>query len=323
MFTRGQAIDFIQSLYGTGTLSNQGLNISVVCPICSSNKTNIVTKRKLVIRTDNLMCHCWVCNYKARNLVNLIKRFHSARLREYIDGFADVKCLNDNSCKVILLEKKLELPRGWRSMISNPRQAYYKYLQDRADPGTDMADFVYYWKFGRSLEDQGLANRIIMPSFDENGELNYYTARTIIDTKPKYINATVTREDVIFNEINIDWKQPLTIVEGPFDLIKCNWNATCLLGSNLTSDYKLFLKLLHHKTTVNLALDPDVSEKMLKIAASLHEYDIPVNIVTLPSGFSDVGEMTQSQFTKVLGTAKPYSRGLSLRTKIAGLLKNI
>ena len=33
-----------------------------------------------------------------------------------------------------------------------------------------------------------------------------------------------------------DWKKELTLVEGPFDLFKCDTNATCLLGSHFTEE---------------------------------------------------------------------------------------
>jgi DNA primase len=180
---------------------------------------------------------------------------------------------------------------------------------------------LWYWKFGIAIEDRAFVNRVIMPSFSIEGDLNYFTGRTYADVNPKYLNPNVHREDVIFNEININWNEPLTIVEGPFDLIKCNSNATCLLGSDLTTDYKLFLMLAKHKTPVILALDPDAKDKVLKIADMLSEYDISVSIMDIPAPYKDVGELTQSQFNSLLGNVTPFSKDYLLRAKISKLLK--
>lgn len=62
-FTQGQAITFIEKVFGEGRPSNGGKNISVVCPMCKSVKGDTYSKQKLVIRTDNFWVHCWAkCN---------------------------------------------------------------------------------------------------------------------------------------------------------------------------------------------------------------------------------------------------------------------
>ncbi|NIT99670.1 MAG: toprim domain-containing protein, partial [Nitrosopumilaceae archaeon] len=67
-----------------------------------------------------------------------------------------------------------------------------------------------------------------------------------------------------------------TIVEGVFDLFKCNDNATTILGSTLDTDYKLFEKIVVYNTPILLAFDNDKTgqRKAMKIAAKLREYDI-------------------------------------------------
>ena len=50
--------------------------------------------------------------------------------------------------------------------------------------------------------------------------------------------------------LNIDWNRELSIVEGPLDLLKTNDNATCLLGSALNEDFKLFQKIVDNKTDI-------------------------------------------------------------------------
>ena len=62
MPSQGEVIEFIERAFGPGSLSNGGLNISVVCPVCAELKDNL-QKRKLVIRTDDFLTHCWVVDH--------------------------------------------------------------------------------------------------------------------------------------------------------------------------------------------------------------------------------------------------------------------
>ena len=160
---------------------------------------------------------------------------------------------------------------------------------------------------------------MILPSFDAEGKLNYYVARSIFkDNKFKYINAKVPKKNVIFNEINIDWNQELTLVEGPFDLIKSNDNSTCLLGCSLKEDQLLFKKIVKNNTDVCLALDPDVSDKAYKIAELLLSYGINVRILDC-TGYDDVGEMEDSIFRERLSLAKKYARDDKLLNLISSI----
>lgn len=331
MYTRGQAIEFIEKVFGSGTLSNQGANISVTCPICSQQKGGFYNKRKLAIRTDNFLLHCWSCGYKSRNLIDLIKRFHSGYFTEYLNRFVGVQQIyvinNIQSAK----EPDFKLPNGFH-LLALPNtditlevtyRAAINYVAKRF--GFNEKDFdssnLWYWKFGISLEDRAFVNRVIMPSFTANGELNYFTGRSFTDVNPKYLNPHVQREDIIFNEININWNEPLTIVEGPFDLIKCNSNATCLLGSELTTEYKLFLMIVKHKTPVILALDPDAKDNVLKIAELLSEFDVQVSLLDIPKPYKDVGDLTKTEFNSLLQAVTPFSKDYLLRAKISRILK--
>lgn len=331
MYTRGQAIEFIEKVFGTGSLSNQGANISVACPICVQQKGISHNKRKLVIRTDNFLLHCWSCGYKSRNLLDLIRKVHPGYYTEYLKRFVGTEQLRINDLNGKIAEPEFKLPNGFHLLalpneditLEVTHRAAISYIAKRFDLKTDQLDpsHLWYWKFGISLEDRAFVNRVIMPSFSSDGELNYFTGRAFVDLNPKYINPNVHREDVIFNEININWNEPLTIVEGPFDLIKCNTNATCLLGSDLTTEYKLFLMIIKHKTPIILALDPDANDKALKIAELLSEFDVSVSLMNIPKPYKDVGELTQTQFNSLLGSVIPFTKDYLLRAKISRILK--
>ena len=177
------------------------------------------------------------------------------------------------------------------------------------------ASKMWYFKLG-AVSSGGCRRRVIVPSFDAEGYLNYYTARSIDETNRKYINPKVSRSEIVFNEINVDWSSELTIVEGPFDLFKCNQNSTCLLGSTLNETHKLFKMIVSNLTPVLLALDKDAESKTQKIASLLASYDVPVRIMDT-SGFDDVGEMTNEQFKERSISAPSWSSNDRLRSLIS------
>ena len=161
--------------------------------------------------------------------------------------------------------------------------------------------------------------RVIFPSLDKNGELNYWVARAIdSDRKLKYMNSKAAKKAVIFNEIDIDFKKRLTLVEGPFDLIKCDDNATCLLGSAVGSSYALFQECARNKTSILLALDADMPQKIQKIASSFYKAGCDVEVLPLGK-FSDVGEMTQQEFLEQKKLAEIWNPMDSLIQKISSI----
>ena len=111
-----------------------------------------------------------------------------------------------------------------------------KYLKSRGLTKEDILRYnIGYCETGK------YRNRIIIPSYDESNELNYFIGRSYLSkTKRKYMNPEAQKEIIIFNEYLVDWTKPIYIVEGAFDSIFIP-NSIPLLGKFM-SDY-LFEKL--------------------------------------------------------------------------------
>ena len=251
-------------------------------------------------------------NQKYQNL----KRY----LRKKIQTQIFINLFGEKDLDLFEEEQRVELPKDFRLLSSNFDSNHpdirdvFKYTIKR---GINKHKLLLL-RLGVSL-DNDFIRWLIIPSFNDNGDINFYTARRIdVDSSSpiKYKNASVSKKDIIFNELFIDWSIPLTLVEGPLDLLKTNDNATCLLGSSLTYDMKLFRKIVENKTEINLALDKDVYFKTLKIAKLLSEYDVKVNILDTRLA-NDVGDMTHSQFEECLSNAKEYKQNDFLLTKIS------
>lgn len=327
MHTPEQTLLFIERAFGTGRISGNRQDISVVCPICLSKKNETYNKKKLVIRISDNLSHCWVCDYKSKNLLHLLKTYRRELVKEYVTTFLNSEELAsyaDKECQESIgdtVTEPLRLPAGFQMFATMSGRSRYvngllSYLEPRL---TDMERDLWYWKLGVCpYSTKEFRNRIIFPSFDANGNLNYFTGRHIKGFEPKYRNPDVNREGIVFNELNIDWSKELTLVEGPFDLVKCNDNATCVLGSVLTPDYLLFQKIVENKTPVLLAFDRDATTKSMHLAHTLSEYGVQVRILTIPEKLgSDVGELTKTVFIELAENAKSYSEELGFRSRLS------
>lgn len=292
-------VNFYESLFGRGRLSGNGKNFDVRCPICASSDP---TKKKLAIRTTDDANHCWTCGWKSRSLLPLLRKYCTQDQVDYYKQQLGI--YNDFIFVEEEEEKKIELPKDFCLLtLGNARdpdvKALWRYVYDR---GLDEKD-AWYFKFGFSNE-QRWKRRILMPSFDKLGRLNYFVARAIdSNRKPKYDNPDVDKNPIVFNEINIDWSKRIVLCEGPFDLVKCPENSTAMLGSDLDERHELFNKVLFHNTPVALALDGDMwNTKMPKIVKKLQEYDIDVVVVDVRE-WGDPGNMTKEQFRVALLSA--------------------
>jgi len=310
-------LDFFDSNLKNYHLSKDGVNLNICCPFCNSTNKR---KMKMVIHLEKCFFHCWVCGKKGSNVYYLVNKIN--KNIKIPDGL-----FKKNNKKFSLfdedeIEEEVDsvlLPEGFEFFLDNfsPRDPdardVFKYAIKRGINKHKLcmlrAGFSTSSDFRRFL---------ILPSYNKKGELNYYVSRNIdVDTSCgyKYKNATIPKKNIIFNEININWNIPLTIVEGPLDLLKTNDNATCLLGSVLSEDMKLFQEIVKNKTDIKLALDSDAYSKSLKIAKTLSAYDINVDILDT-RGPNDIGDMSRDQFNKIYSNAKEYSEKDSLLSKI-------
>jgi hypothetical protein len=334
--TQADFIDFISKSFGEYQFSKN--NINIVCPICKKTKDDSYSKKKLAIKIDDLkshLVHCWVCGYKSNNLIHLLKTYKSKEhLEVYLKDFFNsglILSLDDPEEEQFFSteESELKLPDDFQllaPMFQNNSNNHwivnraFTYLKTR-----DLLNLrdLWYWKFGISTSETNkeLWNRIIIPSFDSDGKLNYWTSRTVQKNYfPKYHNPWVDRRDIVFNEINIDWKKELFLVEGPFDLCKCPENATCVLGSELNVKYKLFQKIVENNTPIILAFDPDAVNKRARVAKLFNEYSISVRVVNIPTEFEDVGAMSKNQFIDIFNNhTLEYNRSDLIKQRIRSL----
>ena len=315
MVNKQEKITFLRRVFGGGSVGSDGVNLAVMCPNdkCGSRKKG---KYKLSIHILTDQSHCWVCGLKTHNtLIPVLRKVASQEeIKDYLDKFApNRKSFLDEESDTDP-ENIVRLPEDFSliAMNKNARSPSIKLAKNYLS-GRGVGESLW-WKFRIGVSSEGnFERRVIIPSFDADGFLNTYVARAVDKRSfPNYLIPKIERTGIVFNEINVNWQEELTLVEGPFDLIKCVGNSTCLQGSTLTEDHLLFWRIVSNQTPILLALDADATKKTVKIAKLLSSYGIPVRILSLGSK-NDVGEMTPKEFLRAKQTAKAWSGTQGLR----------
>ena len=274
-----------------GYFSDKGNELLFRCPSCGHHK------RKFSVNLDKNVYKCWVCDYRGRNIRRIIRRFGTyTQLQKWdqvtnrtdLERFADLFMEPES----VQEQQKLELPEEFVSLCSSniPATGIYamRYLQNR---GVSQSD-ILKWKIGYCFSGE-YRNRIIIPSFDKDGDVSYFIARSYTGDSYKYKNPRASK-DITFNELYIDWNKDLVMVEGVFDALVAG-NAVPILGSTLRKGSKLLREIVRNDTPIYIALDPDAADKERKIIKTLLEYDIEMYKIDI-SGYEDVGSMTKQQF---------------------------
>jgi DNA primase len=291
-------VNLVNTVLGTSKRTARG-NQSYHCPFCNHHKP------KLEINfTDNKKghnpWHCWVCGKKGKTIGGLFKL-----LKASSDKFVELSKLvkTGNEVEEIIVENVVELPKEFKTILTNAdltsKQAH-SYLRNRNISDDDILKYnLGYCDFGR------YKNMIIIPSYDENGTLNYFTGRSFEkDPFIKYRNPECSR-DIIPFELFINWNSPLVLCEGPFDAIAIKRNAIPLLGKNIQSN---LLKRIVQSTVekIYIALDTDAIKQSLKHCEYLLNQGKEVYLVELDG--KDPSDLGFSYFTKLIQNTEPIDQ---------------
>jgi len=300
-------VSLVNSVLGIGKRTSKG-NHSYNCPFCNHHKPKLEINFTDNKNGDNPW-HCWACNKKGRKLRSLFKQIKASP--EY---FSQLKKLVKSGYEVeeIKIEEKiLELPKefknliGSKNIISRHASAYLKRRNINKD---DILKYnIGYCEYGP------YADRIVIPSYNSKGILNYFTSRTFKeDTFQTYKNPDTSRNIIPF-EMFINWDLPIILCEGPFDAIAIKRNVIPLLGKNIQSN--LMKKLVSSKVKkIYIALDTDAIKQALKFCEELLNEGKEVYLVELPG--KDPSEMGFKEFTKLVQKATPLNQFSLMEKKI-------
>ena len=224
-------VTLVNSVLGSGKATARN-NYAYHCPLCHHHKPKLevnLTEN----REGKNPWHCWACDARGTTIYNLFRQVKAAS-----DKFVELGSLvkSSKSIKETQVVSNVVLPDEYISLnnVDNSdimaRHAT-AYLNNRHVSKYDIIKYnIGYCKEGL------YKNMIIIPTYDADGRLNYFTARSF-EKEPyvKYRNPSASR-DVVPNEHLINWNVPVILCEGLFDAIAIKRNAIPLLGKNIQSN---------------------------------------------------------------------------------------
>jgi DNA primase len=262
--------------------------IAFDCPACSADKGLYEGdgKGNLEINYNKGVYKCWVCHDTNRmhgQLENLVRKYGTrTHLKEY-NLFKPEYNYNGNKDNEKII---VRLPDGYKKLSDCTDKDYKsdlakKYLKDRGITDEIIKEFNIGYTITGDFKD-----RIIIPSYDADGNINYFIARWFLKkkTKVKYLNPNAEKYEIIFNENKVNWDATIYLVEGATDHIVVP-NSIPLLGKFIADKLK---ELLHTKAKsfIVILLDSDAYEDAEKLYWTLNTADLKgrIKICTPPEG---------------------------------------
>jgi len=295
----------IESVLGKGKITNRN-NIAFFCPFCHHNKRKLEVQLITNNKSENPW-HCWTCNKAGKKLTSLFKSLNVSR-----DKIAELY-------KILSIQPKysssqfdsnfqgmtvIDLPKEYIPLYKNSESIEYKnaihYL--RAKRKITLSEIVKY-NIGY-CESGEYAKKIIIPSYDETGKLNYFVGRAYYDAETfKHKNPEVSKNCVGF-ELFINWSLPLVLVEGAFDAIAVRRNAIPLFGKTISEDLRK--KIIENKVSqLYICLDKDAQKQALDHAEYFMNNGVEVYFVDLKE--KDPAEIGFEKMCKLIKETQPLT----------------
>ena len=297
-------LSLIEKVLGKGRRTS-GNNYSFFSPFISHYKPKLEIDLTVNNNGENPW-HCWVSNAKGRSIVSLFKKVKAGK--QYLDDLNKIlKTKNLYIKNKTETKEELVLPKEFIKLYEFPKikdiqvkmqmKQALGYLKSRGIGRTDIL------RYGIGYCPNGsYSGRIIVPSYDENFNLNFFVSRSIFEEDVlKYKNPKWSK-DVIGFDCFIDWDEPVTLVEGVFDAITARYNAVPLFGKIIQPKLRERI-LLRKPPKVIVALDNDAYSDAIKISSSLLSEGINVSIVQMES--KDINEMGFKDFSSLKSVTLP------------------
>lgn len=309
-------VDILEGFLGEVRKHNEETGqVAFDCPACAADKglMNGDGKGNLEINYNKGMFKCWSChevNNMHGPILKLLKKYGNERIiRDYLLLKPDTDITTAKKDETIVLT----LPEGYKKLSECTSKDYkanlaLNYLYDRGITDEIIKDY----EIGYTIRGKYF-NRIIIPSYDSDGVLNYFIARWFPKeyNKLKYLNPTAEKQEIIFNEGKVNWDATIYLVEGTTDHIVTP-NSIPLLGKFVSDK---LLDMLHDKAKglIVIVLDDDAYDdaKILYKKLNFGNLRDRIRICRPPEGYdpSKIFEVLGNKgIIKLLKNAKKLDR---------------
>jgi DNA primase len=287
-------LQLLESVLGKGKPTSGG-NISFFSPFTSHYKP------KLEIRltpdaAGNYTWHCWISDKKGKSISSLFKQLNLPKERhEQLNRIIESSKYRV-SVKETKINQTIQLPAEYAPLwikknTPDYRNAMY-YLINR---GVTVFDILKY-RIGY-CESGEYSGKIIIPSYDQDGQLNYFVSRAFYKSdKFKHKNPKISK-DIIGFEMFINWSQPIVLCEGAFDAIAVKRNAIPLFGKIIQG--ALQKKIIEERVKdIYICLDADALKNALSIAEKFMAEGLNVYFIELQN--EDASELGFQKITEII-----------------------
>ena len=270
-------------------------------------------KGNLEVNYHHHVYKCWACSetHGTHGTINkLIRKYgNRSHLKQYDLVIPDSKRIIFEKDKKVINGLPKEFTPFTIERNDNGYKQAIRYLKKR----NIHLDLIKKYNLGYANSGD-YRGRIIFPSYDSNGNVNYFLGRSFDKySKLKYKNPEVSKMDIIFNEGKINWDSNIYLVEGVFDHITLP-NSIPMLGKVLND---LLLKRLIDDASakVIIVLDSDAEKDAINLYKKLDSTRLNgrVLIVYMPKKYdlSDVYQRLGSKgVIKLITTAKRIKESL-------------
>jgi len=319
---RGQEFhSIIQNIFGDVNGYLQSEQLQVNCPCCQEREglTYPDGKFNLEINTGKRLFRCWKCDEPkfSGSLGRLIRKFGSSIDYDLYKSYAGIYqdyIYDDEEKEYIQVKLPDEMILFSKMDVTNPEHfEAYNYLVNERKISRDV---ILKYRLGFCIIGK-YAERIIIPSYDAKGEINYFVGRYYgtdlkIRKKLPYLNPLADKDLIIFNEGLVNWDSTVYLVEGAFEMLSFPVNIIPMLGKTLSTT--LFMKLKELKPDVVILLDPDAFKNSVELFYILQTIYVDceerVKLVKLPTE-DDLDELRKKEGYDAVLNALYNARGLT------------
>jgi hypothetical protein len=288
-------LQLLESVLGKGKPTS-GNNIAFFSPFVSHYKPKLEIDIHTNSNGENAW-HCWISDKKGRSIVTLFKQLNLPKERfEQLSRIIEssrYRVNNDTTTKVETIQLPAEYKPLWIPKTSPDYRNAVHYLKKRR---VTIFDIIKY-RIG-FCESGEYSGKIIIPSYDAMGQLNYFVSRAYYksDTQ-KHKNPKISK-DIIGFDLFINWSQPIILCEGSFDAIAIKRNAIPLFGKIIQP--ALQKKIIQERVRdIYICLDADALKNAIQIAERFMSEGLNVYFIELRDkdaaelGFQRINEIIQ------------------------------
>jgi DNA primase len=286
-------LQLLESVLGKGKTTS-GNNVAFFSPFTSHYKP----KLEIDINTNHAgenAWHCWISDKKGRSISSLFNQMGLSK--EKFDQLNRIiESTRYRNKEVTQSVEIISLPEEYSPLwVKKNTPDYKNALHYLASRGITIFDIIRY-RIGYCESGQ-YSGKIIIPSYDSAGQLNYFVSRAYYraDTQ-KHKNPKISK-DIIGFEMFINWAEPIILCEGSFDAIAIKRNAIPLFGKIIQP--ALQKKIIEERVkNIYICLDADALKNAIQIAERFMGEGLNVYFVELKN--EDASELGFKKITEIL-----------------------